>query len=418
MNEYDWYGLDNAAKIFPAISGAHTTSVYRIDVRLREPIDPVLLEEAVNTVLPSYPAFMVRMRYGLFWYYFEHNFEKALVREEDFYPTNRIDDKMNNGYLFRFSYFNNKINLDAFHALSDGTGAINFLTDVTACYLKLCGKQLDDSSELKENKSTFTAMQDSFAHFFSSGQAEKTKRILAYHIKGTSRPKNNVKIIHGILSAEHFKALAKGKNVTVTVYLAAVLAFAILETMPAKRLTQPVRLFIPINLRRFFETDTQRNFFTFVYIDISPADDDARYTFDALLRLVAEQMAERTKPEYFLPRLSYFIQTEKNIFTRVMPLVLKNLALRMIHRHTGDKTHTLTLSNLGKIDVPASVGDYIERFDVMTGNTRINHLNCVVCTYRDKLVVTFTKSDIETDVERYFFRFLSGQGLEIILEQN
>ena len=124
MNEYDWYGLDNVAKIFPAISRGYTSSVFRVDVRLKEQIDPEILEKAVNMVLPSFPAFMVRMRRGLFWYYFEHNFEKAPVTEEKIYPCSRIDAYKNAGYLFRFSYYKNKINLDVYHALSDGTGAM------------------------------------------------------------------------------------------------------------------------------------------------------------------------------------------------------------------------------------------------------------------------------------------------------
>lgn len=416
MNEYDWYGLDNAAKIFPAISGPNSTSVYRIDVRLSEPIDPSLLEEAVNKVLPSYPAFMVRLRSGLFWYYFEHNFERALVSIENTYPTSMIHADTNNGYLFKFSYYNNKISLDAFHALSDGSGAISFLTAVTTYYLKLCGKQVDDYYEITENKSKLTAMQDSFAHFFSSGQAKKTKNIKAYHIKGTRRPNREVKVIHGIIEADKFKELAKRNNATVSAYLAAVLAYAILETMPDQKSSHPIRLFLPLDLRRFFQSETQRNFFTFVYLDIIA--DKSLYTFDEILQLVAEQIKERTKPEYFLPRLSYFIQAEKNIVTRVMPLLLKNLALRIVHRRTGDKTHTFTLSNLGIISVSPSAAEYIERFDIMLGNTKMNHLNCLVGTYKNQLVVSFMKSDIETDIEQFFFRFLAGQGLKIILEQN
>lgn len=416
MNEYDWYGLDNAAKIFPAISGIRTTSVFRIDVRLYEPIKPVLLEEAINKVMPSFPAFMVRLRQGLFWYYFEHNFEKILIAEENTYPTSRLDAETNNGYLFKFSYYHNKISLDAFHALSDATGATHLLTAVTTCYLKLSGKLVTEGVEPTENRSKMTAMQDSFAHFFSSGPAEKTKDIQAYHIKGTPRPKGIIKVIHGIFEADRFKELAKSKNVTVTGYLAAVLALAIVETMPDRKMTRPVRLFIPINLRRYFETGTQRNFFTFAHIDI--ATNKTTYTFDALLQVVSEQLLERTKPEYFMPRLRHYMQAEKNIFTRAMPLIIKNLALKMVHRATGDKTHTCTLSNLGRIDVPASAGDYIKRFDLMLGNSRINHLNCLVCTYKNEMVVSFTKADIETDVEKYFFRFLSGQGLKIILEQN
>ncbi len=416
MNEYDWYGLDNTAKIFPAISGPHTTGVYRIDLRLNEPVTPDLLEKAVNTVLPSFPAFMVRLRQGLFWYYFEHNFEKALVGEEKGYPTNRIDADANNGYLFRFSYFGKKINLDVFHALSDGAGAMNFLIAVAGCYLRLCGKPLDDVSDNTEDTQSYPAMQDSFAHYFSSVQAEKTKRVKAYHIRGTSRPLGSVKVIHGVLETDSLKALTKSKNVTITAYLAAVLAFSILETMPGRKSAHPIRLSVPINLRRFFESKTQRNFFAFIYIDIEVKQNG--YTFDELLQLVSEQMTTRTKPEYFAPKVSYYLQAEKNIVARLTPLMIKNFALRMIYRQIGEKTYTCTLSNLGEIKVMPQVSEYIERFDAMLGNSRINHLSCAVCSCKNQLVVSFAKSVYETDVEKYFFRFLSGQGLKIILEQN
>lgn len=416
MDKYDWYGLDNTAKIFPAISGPYTTSVYRIDVRLNEAVDPELLEKAVNTVLPSFPAFMVRLRQGLFWYYFEHNFEKATVGEEKNPPTSRINADANNGYLFRFSYFNNKINLDVFHALSDGTGAMNFLIAVIGCYLRLCGKPISDFSGNIGRTQSYPAMQDSFAHYFSSVEAEKTKRVKAYHIKGTPRPLGSVKVIHGILETDALKALAKGKNITITAYLAAVLAFSILETMPGRRSAHPIRLSIPIDLRRFFESKTQRNFFAFIYIDIEVRQ--SGYTLDELFLLVSEQMREKTKPEYFERRLGYYLQAEKSIFTRLTPLIVKNLALRVIYRQVGEKTYTCTLSNLGEIKTPPSLSDYLERFDAMLGNTRYNHMSCAVCSYKNQLVVSFTKRDFETDVEKRFFRFLSEQGLKIILEQN
>ncbi len=416
MNQYDWYGLDNTAKIFPAISGPYTTSVYRIDVRLNEVIDPKSLEEAVNTVLPSFPAFMVRLRQGLFWYYFEHNFEKVSVREEKNPPTSRINADANNGYLFRFSYFNNKINLDVFHALSDGTGAMNFLIAVIGCYLRLCGKPISDFSENIGCAQSYPAMQDSFAHYFSSVESEKTKRVKAYHIKGTPRPLGSVKVIHGILEADAVKALAKSKNITITAYLAAMLAFSILEAMPGRKSAHPIRLSVPIDLRQFFESKTQRNFFAFIYIDIEVRPNG--YTLDELFLLVSEQMRERTKPEYFERRLGYYLQAEKNIFTRLTPLIVKNLALRIIYRQVGEKTYTCTLSNLGKIKTPPSLSGYIERFDAMLGNSRFNHMSCAVCSYENQLVVTFTKRDFETDVEKHFFRLLSEQGLKIILEQN
>jgi NRPS condensation-like uncharacterized protein len=416
MNEYDWYKLDNAAKIFPAISGNHTSSVYRVDVRLKNIINPVFLEKAVNIVLPLFPAFMVRMRKGLFWYYFEHNFEKALVEEEKFYPCSRINAEKDAGYLFRFSYYNKKISLDVYHALSDGNGAMSFLNEVILCYLELCGEKVDNSSFEYENRFNFPAMEDSFSKFHSADTTEKPKNIKAFHMKGTPRARGNIKVIHGIIETAELIKLVKSENVSVTAYLAAVLAFSIYKTVSGRVSLNPLRIGIPINLRHFFESETQRNFFTVVMIDIDLYK--KTYSFDDLLHIVREQMEQRFKPEYFMPRINYYMQSERNIFARVTPLFIKNLALQFIYRQSGDDTYTCTLSNLGKLSVSPSIEDYIDRFDFMLGTSRKNHMNCALCSFKNQLVISFTKSDFETDVEKDFFRFLSQKGLKVILEQN
>jgi len=293
---------------------------------------------------------------------------------------------------------------------------VNFLIAVVGYYLKLCGKPLDGFLDNIGNMQDYPAMQDSFVHYFSSVKAEKMEKIKAYHIMGTSRPLGSIKIIHGILETDSLRALTKSKNVTVTAYLAAVLAFSILETMPGRKSAHPVRLSVPINLRRFFESKTQRNFYAFICIDIDVRQNG--YTFEELLQLVSEQMTAKTKPEYFAPKMSYYLQAERNIFARLTPLIIKNLALRVIYKQIGEKTYTCSLSNLGEIKTVSSIGEYIERFDVIIESTRKNRMGCAVCSYKNQFVISFTKSDYETDMEKYFFRFLSGQGLKIALEQN
>ena len=416
MNEFDWYGLDNAAKIFPAISGNHTSSVFRVGVRLKNNVDPVALEVAVNKVLPSFPAFMVRIRKGFFWYYFERNYEKAPVVEENFYPCARIDADQNAGYLFRFSFYHNKISLDVYHVLSDGTGAMNFLNAVLGSYMKLC-EDSDTHAKYEPGKTVdFPVMEDSFSRFASEFPSEKSKRGKAYHIRGTPRPRGNTDVIHGILDTGGLLKLVKSKNITVTSYIAAALAFSIYKAAPTRGVSAPMRLNIPVNLRRFFESETQRNFFTFVTVDIELHNKS--YTFEEMLGLVAGQKERKVKPEYFMPRINYFIEAERNIFARVTPLFIKNLALRLIYRQSGDETFTCSLSNLGKITPFASGEQQIDRYDFLLGVSKKNHMNCAVCSYLDRFVVSFTKSDYDTDVEKYFFRFLSGQGLKVILEQN
>ena len=86
-----WDKLDNTANLFPVIAGESMTNVYRISLTLSEQINPELLQEALDIVLPKFDLFNVRLRTGVFWYYFEENGKKApRVTEENTYPCRFI----------------------------------------------------------------------------------------------------------------------------------------------------------------------------------------------------------------------------------------------------------------------------------------------------------------------------------------
>ena len=78
-----WDKLDNTAHLFPVIAGEQMTNVYRISVTLTELIDPELLQKALDTVLPKFDGFNVRLRDGVFWNYFEENGKKAPAVHEE-----------------------------------------------------------------------------------------------------------------------------------------------------------------------------------------------------------------------------------------------------------------------------------------------------------------------------------------------
>ena len=65
-----WYRLDNAAKIFPAVSKDDRSNVFRLSFYLDETVDSDILEQAVNKILPRFETFAVQMKNGLFWNYF------------------------------------------------------------------------------------------------------------------------------------------------------------------------------------------------------------------------------------------------------------------------------------------------------------------------------------------------------------
>ena len=65
--------LDNTANLFPVIASRKSSNVYRIAATLTEEIQPEKLQQALDMVLPYFDVMHVRMKTGVFWYYFEDN---------------------------------------------------------------------------------------------------------------------------------------------------------------------------------------------------------------------------------------------------------------------------------------------------------------------------------------------------------
>ena len=57
-----WYELDNAANVFPSISGDDNTNVFRLACELTESVDGRVLQQALDIAIESFPYFQVVMR--------------------------------------------------------------------------------------------------------------------------------------------------------------------------------------------------------------------------------------------------------------------------------------------------------------------------------------------------------------------
>ena len=95
-----WDRLDNTAHLFPVIAGESMSNVYRISVTLKEEINPELLQRALDMVLPKFDGFNLRLRQGVFWYYFEENDRIPQVKRENTYPCRFIDPHGNHAGIF------------------------------------------------------------------------------------------------------------------------------------------------------------------------------------------------------------------------------------------------------------------------------------------------------------------------------
>ena len=137
MTRRAWVRLDNASNIFLAAWTDADPKVFRITAEVDDDIDPALLQQALDATFDRYPLYHAVLRRGIFWYYLQDSDLRPTVTPDlrhTWAPLHHPDRKE---LLFRVVHHHRRISLEVFHALSDGTGALWFLTDLLTAYLAL-----------------------------------------------------------------------------------------------------------------------------------------------------------------------------------------------------------------------------------------------------------------------------------------
>ena len=143
-----WYKLDNAGVLYSAVQKEKYSANYRFSAVMEETVDPQALQRAVDRVMPRFPGFGVRIRKGLFWYYCEPNEAPGpFVKEDIGSPCPPVRFNQDNGWLVRFFYYEKRISIEIFHAISDGAGALTFFRTLLAEYLRQRGVDVPCSYE-------------------------------------------------------------------------------------------------------------------------------------------------------------------------------------------------------------------------------------------------------------------------------
>jgi len=416
-----WYKLDNAAKIYPVVYSKSNSGTFIVAANLYEPISFELLQESLNIILPRFPMFRVKLKKGLFWYYLNYNYKKFVVKPLTDEFCGHI--KNNNDYLFEVLYRNNTITLHIFHSLTDGTGAVTFLKSIVYKYLILKGYKLtpDNLIITEQSVPSGAEQEDSYLKYYNKNNRKTQKEKLAYQIKGEPLNFGGTGAVLGWLKTSQLHALAKSNNVTITMYLTAVIFYSIYLTQIKSRSfikesTRPVKILIPVNLRTRMFSLTLRNFAGFVKVGMELNRENI--TFIEILNSAKEQLTEQINTAAYTKYANSYVYFEKNFFLRICPLVLKNLIIKLAYHFIGNRLNTVQFSNLGVISLPESVQGYVQSIQCALGASKSSLLNCMACSYLDEFNVTFSRSIAETDIERECFRFLTSKGINVTIESN
>ena len=375
----------------------------------------------MDIAIKRFPTYKSAMRKGLFWRYLEPNNNPGPIVQKDVRNfCMPMPFKSNNRYLVRFYWYGRRIALEAHHSLGDGTGGMFLLQTVTAVYLRLLGHPiandgfvLDVDSEPDPEEFEDAYMRYANAQVRPARPAEKT-----YRVRGTKEPFYTLNVIDGIMSVKEVMQVAKRYNATVTEYLNAVLLYSLLQKQEHDfhLKLRPVRIAMPVNLRRFFPSKTLRNFITMVYPSIDPRLGE--FTFEEIVAHVHNYMRYYINEKFLKGDITTNAATKRNPFIRIVPLFIKDFVVRLFYTRVQDKNSSAGLTNLGAVYVPDDMKPYLERFDIYMGIPYSQRTNCAIASFGDTLTVNFASCIIEADVERRFFQKLVEDGIAVTIESN
>lgn len=453
MTPASWVRLDNASNIFLAARSDADPKVFRISAEVDHAVEPRLLQQALEATYERYRLYHAVLRGGMFWYYLQTSDLRPTVSPEHLPTCAPIYREDRRNLLFRVAYRRQRIILEIFHALSDGTGALWFLTDLVTAYLRAQGAgaagagggdtalPADPASQPVEDEPhpAHELIADSFSHYFhrtrepfapadAESEAPRTAplrtaataalriprwlrapRTRVHRIRGTRTPDNRTRVVELTMPAPAVLALARAQQTSLTIYLTALFFRALRESIGPLGHANTLAASIPINLRQFFPSTSARNFFATVRVEHAFDADGAGDDLGSICRELEAQFKPKATPQALERKLRRLIRFERTPLLRILPRVLKDAILRLIN-WGNNRGLSVAVSNLGRVVLPEPAGSRVGRMLFHVSAVRPQF--CAM-SHAGLLTISFTSPFVETDHVRAFVRMLTDSGVDV-----
>ena len=409
----DWYPLDHAAKIYPLSMSLKRMMVFRISGYLKDPVVPEILQMALTYTIKRFPYFATTLKSGFFWHYLDSTMRRYGVKPETKLPCAVMRVNAGASPALRVVYYHNRVSVEFFHILTDGTGASIFLRTLLREYLRLLGHHIPatdgvfDAAEPSEPQE----WRDDFTIADRSRKAKGFMDKRALQLRGAIAFEQPSRVLHFNLSVEALRKKAKEKGITITGLLMGYLMLACKEAAGPAGKKQKIQIQMPVNMRKFYPSNTMRNLYMYCSISMHP---DSITTLDSILPEICRQMREGSRKENLDQTMHLSRRLVKLL--RFVPLIIKRPIAYLIYGSLGDAVFTTTLSNIGSIPLPREMSPFVEKFDFVLGAPITNRACCAACSYGDRLVLTGTKNTANHCFENALNRLLTEAELKPYVE--
>lgn len=412
MSDYRFVKIDTASIMFSALSTKHWGRTFRFAAILKDEVDPDILKKAAEDLRTFFPCMYSSLRKGFFWNYQELTDELPEIRQEWARPLLPITKRNDSKPDFRLVYLKNRLAIECSHSLGDGKGVMIYFKRLLERYIDL------KNGETRAFSSSVTAEERSanaFSDYFVKG-GEKAKDTLkkAYHFSEKYED-DYLKLIFAMMPAEEIKSRAHQHAMTVTEYLSCVLILGVIRAAK-EPIKEPVTIAVPVNLRRFFETHSARNFTVQTHITFEP-DGRQDITLDEICEKTRNELKSQLKRDELQKTLNKFGSLAANPVLKIVPNVIKLPALRKIQRNTHNKFTTI-FTNYGECVLDEKLSENVKRLEFINGDTRNYGLavTCSCISYNGMLSLCFSMANRDTSFATECIRILTENGTKVRVE--
>ncbi len=406
-----WFPLDNAAKIYPFSMAHGRMAVYRLSVYLTEDVIPDILQIALSFTIKRFPSFATTVKKGFFWHYLDTSKRRYSLEPEESMPCKPLKVARSGSQAFRVIYYKNRVSIEFFHVLTDGSGGMVFLKTLMAEYLRLLGVESGKEGGTLDINETPSPRELADA-FTMVPRTEKISGFVnrpAVQMSGKLCRQLPCRVLHFKMDAGTLRAAAKRYDATVTSYLLALLFIA--GKSATDETGGTMRVQVPVNMRKFYPSKTLRNFSMYCGIQLPiQSIEDVRQTAGEITAQLSEKASRHA--------MSEMVTAAARIVSslRFIPLFIKAPAVKLVTGILSDRLFSNTLSNLGVVHMPPELARHVDSMDMVMGPSATNRAACSLVTFGNSATLSITKSTADPSFEETLYDLLVADSVSIAVE--
>ncbi len=406
------YLPDSSGIIYSYIEKSNWTAAFRFETDLDEDIDKEKLNEAIEITRKRFPTFFVQVApEGKMNMLHPNDTQlKAVDEGPDMLAPFTLGDDAH--HLIRIGVNGKKAYVEVFHTVCDGHAALVFFNSLLICYYNLRGENIAytgdslDVGEPPKPEETADAFLDIYKGGKSAGRMDKYSYQYALDRK-------NVPLSVNVLSFsdDEIYQLAKKYDTSVGVLLTAVYIYSFYLTQK-RHSVRPIRISIPVDLRRMFPSQTLRNYSLYIIVGIYPLK-KKNWILEDIIREVDRQFKEQLTKENMINMAYSNVTSQRTALFKALPMSVKRFALGFGYNYLGEQFFTSALSSFGRIRFPEGLDKHVKDCKFVLGEAMVSGMNSTAVSVNGRNNITMSAKVDCDDAQKMFAKILRTMGVNV-----